>query len=69
MLGFFVFAFAFVAVLTLIVRLGKFRVRKELSEKAALGLTCAFIGLLLLSWWLVTRGLRSILTRALSAAL
>ena len=56
MLGFFVFAFAFVAVVTLIVRLGKFRVRKELSEKAALGLTCAFIGLLLLSWWLVTRG-------------
>jgi len=56
MAGFFVFAFAFVALLTLIVRLGKFQVRKELSEKAALGLTCAFVGLLLFSWWFVTRG-------------
>lgn len=56
MLGFFVFALSFVAVLTLVVRLGQFRVRKELSYEAALGLTCAFIGLLLLTWWLVTRG-------------
>jgi len=56
MLGFFVFAFAFVALLTLIVRLGRFRVRKELTEKSELGLTCAFIGLLFLAWWFVTRG-------------
>ena len=56
MVGFFVFAFAFVAVLTLVVRLGRFRVRQELSYKSALGLTFLFIGLLLLSWWLVTRG-------------
>ncbi len=56
MLGFFVFAFAFVGVLTLVVRLGRFRVRLELSNAAALGLTFLFIGLLLLSWWFVTRG-------------
>jgi len=56
MLGFFVFALAFVALLTLIVRLGRFRVRKELTEKSELGLTCAFIGLLFLAWWFVTRG-------------
>ena len=56
MLGFFVFALGFVGVLTLLVRLGQFRVRKEVSRKAALGLTCAFIGLLLLGWWLLTRG-------------
>lgn len=56
MAGFFVIAFAFVAVLTLVVRLAQFRVRKEMSYKAGLGLTCAFIGLLLLAWWFVTRG-------------
>jgi len=56
MLGFFFFAISFVIVLTLAVRLGKFRVRKDLSYEAGLGLTCAFIGLLLLSWWFVTRG-------------
>ena len=56
MLGFFVFALAFVGVLTLLVRLGQFRVRKDVSRKASLGLTCAFIGLLLLGWWLLTRG-------------
>ncbi len=56
MVGFFVFAFAFVAVLTLVVRLGHFRVRKEVSNKAGLGLTCAFVGLVLVSWWFLTRG-------------
>lgn len=56
MVGFFVFALAFVAVLTLVVRLGQFRVRKDLSYEAGLGLTFGFIGLLLLTWWLVTRG-------------
>src|SRR3989442_16029392 len=56
MAGFFVFALAFAGVLTLLVRLAQFRVRKEISNKAAAGLTCAFIGLVLLSWWLLTRG-------------
>jgi len=56
MVGFFVFAFAFVAVLTLVVRLGRFRVRQEVSTKAGLGLTCAFVGLVLVSWWFLTRG-------------
>jgi len=56
MRGFFVFALAFVAVITLVVRLGQLHVRKELSERAALGLTAGFIALLLLGWWLVTRG-------------
>ena len=53
---FFVFALAFAGVLTLVVRLGQFRVRRELSYKAGLGLTWVFIGLLLLTWWLVTHG-------------
>ena len=56
MIGFFVFAFAFVAVLTLVVRLAQFRVRKEISYESGLGLTFGFIALLLLAWWLVTRG-------------
>ena len=56
MIGFFLFALAFVSVLTLVVRLAQFRVRKELSEKSSLGLTCAFIGVLLLAWWFVTHG-------------
>src|SRR6266446_6334957 len=56
MTGIFLFAFAFVGLLTLVVRLAQFRVRKELSQKAALGLTFVFIGLLLLAWWFVTRG-------------
>src|SRR5438045_1640259 len=56
MLGFFVFAFGFVALLTLIVRLGRFRVRKELTETSDLGLTCVFIGLMFVTWWFLTRG-------------
>jgi NitT/TauT family transport system permease protein len=56
MRGFFLFAFAFVALITLVVRLGRIRVRKEISDRASLGLTAAFIALLLLAWWIVTRG-------------
>src|SRR3954470_25066331 len=56
MLGFFVFALSFTLLLTLVVRLGQLRVRQDLSYKAGLGLTFAFIGLLLLAWWFVTRG-------------
>jgi NitT/TauT family transport system permease protein len=56
MLGFFLFAAAFVIVITLVVRLGKFRVRKEVGQRNAVGLTAGFIVLLLLTWWFVTRG-------------
>ncbi len=56
MRGFFLFAFAFVAVITLVVRLTRIRVRKEISERASLGLTAAFVALLLFAWWIVTRG-------------
>jgi NitT/TauT family transport system permease protein len=56
MRGFFLFAFAFVALITLVVRLAQLRVRKEISYRNALTLTAGFIALLLLAWWFVTRG-------------
>jgi NitT/TauT family transport system permease protein len=56
MIGFLVFALAFVAALTLVVRLAKLRVRGELPYSKALGLTALFVGVLLLAWWFVTRG-------------
>ena len=56
MLGFFIFAIAFVALLTLVVRFGQLRVRADLRETRALGLTLGFVGLMLLTWWFVTRG-------------
>jgi NitT/TauT family transport system permease protein len=56
MLGFFLFAAAFVTALTLVVRLGGLHVRRELPDPRALGLTVGFVALLLLAWWLVTRG-------------
>src|ERR1043166_893242 len=56
MTGFFVFALAFVGVLTVVVRLARFRVRRPIPYRAALGLTFSFLGLLLLAWWFVTRG-------------
>lgn len=56
MLGFFIFAIAFVTLLTLVVRLGKLNVRHDLPETKALGLTVLFIALLLLAWWFVTQG-------------
>ncbi|HEX9048473.1 MAG TPA: hypothetical protein VF988_15705, partial [Verrucomicrobiae bacterium] len=56
MLGFFIFAAAFVTVLTLVVRLGRLRVRAVLPESRALGLTIAFVALLLAGWWMLTRG-------------
>ena len=54
--GFFIFAIAFVTLLTLVVRLGKLNVRHDLPETNELGLTALFIGLLLLAWWFVTQG-------------
>ena len=56
MLGFFIFAVAFVAALTLVVRLTRLRVRTELAPSNALGLTAAFVVLTLLAWWFLTRG-------------
>ena len=56
MLGFFIFAAAFAALLTLIVRFGELRVRADLPETKALGLTLCFAGLVLLGWWVVTQG-------------
>lgn len=56
MLGFLIFAVAFVTVLTLIVRLAGLRVRGALPETHGLGLTAGFILLLLGGWWFVTHG-------------
>jgi NitT/TauT family transport system permease protein len=56
MLGFLIFAVAFVTVLTLIVRFAGLRVRGGLPDSKALGLTAAFVLAVLLGWWFVTRG-------------
>ena len=56
MAAFFLFAAAFVALLTLVVRLGKLNVRRELPDPKALGLTLGFVALMLLAWWFVTSG-------------
>jgi NitT/TauT family transport system permease protein len=56
MLEFFIFALSFAVVLTLVVRLSKLRVRHDLTQSQSLGLTIGFVALLLLTWWLATRG-------------
>src|SRR5262245_11951504 len=56
MRGFFFFAFAFVAAITLVVRFTGIRVRKPIQDRAALALTAAFIGMLFFTWWVLTRG-------------
>src|SRR5215831_9032784 len=56
MLGFIIFALAFVTLLTLVVRLARLRVRVELPESRALGLTALLIAIILAVWWFVTRG-------------
>jgi NitT/TauT family transport system permease protein len=56
LLGFPIFALAFVAALTLVVRLAKLRVRARLSYAKGIGLTAVFVGVLLLFWWFLTRG-------------
>jgi NitT/TauT family transport system permease protein len=53
---FLVFALAFVAILTLVARLGRLRVHGDLSYARAMGLTAGFIGVVLAVWWFVTRG-------------
>jgi NitT/TauT family transport system permease protein len=55
-LGLCIFAIAFVAVLTLVVRLSGLRVRAELPDTKALGLTLSFAAILLLGWWFLTAG-------------
>src|SRR5437763_13950025 len=56
LLGFAIFAFAFVASLTLIVRLAKLHVRARLDYTRGLGLTAIFVFCLLAVWWFLTRG-------------
>jgi NitT/TauT family transport system permease protein len=53
---FLIFAAVFVALLTLVVRLSRLRVRSDLSYGRMLGLTALFIGVVLAAWWFVTRG-------------
>jgi len=55
-LGFLIFALAFVALLTLVVRLARLNVRSGLPYSKALGLTALFVGVTLLVWWFLTRG-------------
>lgn len=56
MLNFFIFALVFSLVLSALVRFARLRVRAPLAEQKELLLTTAFIGLMLLAWWFVTRG-------------
>src|SRR3954451_14873266 len=56
MLGFLIFALAFVVALTLVVRLARLHVRAELRYTRAVGLTALFVGVLLAVWWFLTRG-------------
>lgn len=58
MTGFFIFAVVFITILTAVVRLGGLNVRKTLPETRGLALTAAFIGVMMLAWWFVTRGER-----------
>jgi NitT/TauT family transport system permease protein len=54
--GFLVFALAFGALLTLLVRLARLRVRGELDYSRALGLTALFVGVTVAVWWFLTHG-------------
>ncbi len=55
-LRFLIFALAFVAALTLVVRLARLHVHADLSYARMIGLTALFIGIVLAAWWVVTRG-------------
>src|SRR5438874_3361229 len=55
-LGFVVFALAFVIVLSLVVRLAGFHVRARMPYSKAVGVTALFIGVLLAVWWFLTNG-------------
>ena len=56
-LGFLVFAVAFVAVLTLVVRLAKLNVRAKIPYSDAMGLTAVFVAVVLIVWWFLTTGI------------
>ena len=56
MFGFLIFALTFVLLLTLVVRLARLRVRAEMDYSRAVGLTCLFVGVVLVVWWFLTRG-------------
>jgi NitT/TauT family transport system permease protein len=56
MLGFLIFALAAATALTLVVRFAGLRVRADLPQTRALGLTAGFVALLLVVWWFLTRG-------------
>ena len=56
MIGFIIFAVAFVALLTAVVRLTGLRVRSGLPTTRELLLTAGFVALLIGVWWFVTRG-------------
>lgn len=55
-LRFLIFALAFVAVLTLVVRLTRLRVNAPLGYARAVGLTTCFVALFVAVWWFLTRG-------------
>jgi len=55
-LYFLVFAAVFVAVITAVVRLTRLRVRGELADTRALGMTILFVLVVLGVWWFITRG-------------
>jgi ABC-type nitrate/sulfonate/bicarbonate transport system permease component len=57
-LGFFLVALAFVGLLTLVVRLAGLGVRAGIARQKELLLTAAFVALVLLAWWFLTRGAR-----------
>jgi NitT/TauT family transport system permease protein len=56
MTGFLIFALAIVGVLTLVVRLARLHVRGEVKYEITIGLTALFVGLVVLTWWFLTRG-------------
>lgn len=58
MLGFFLFAVAFVVLLTAIVRLAGLGVRKSIPRRNELLLAGLFVALVLVAWWFLTRGER-----------
>ena len=55
-LGFLIFALVFVALLTAFVRLARLRVRADIPQTRAMGLTALFVAVILIAWWFLTRG-------------
>ena len=56
MLYFFLSALGLVILLTLVVQLAGLSVRRDTAALRGLALTVAFVGVLLIAWWLLTRG-------------